>query len=168
MPEAKRNQVLDAMGAINQDLKTADEAVDEFSDNKIKQKEIEYRTGAPSATGGSNNVKEKINDTENKPGVSGEERKGEEPKQKEPVAEPSQEEVSPSGVVQEEQAKVKPSMFEDYGKIKKIKNPQEKKAAIDEFNATHNNMYKRAESIDKNFNGIFRSLNKLNLVKKEC
>jgi hypothetical protein len=168
MPEAKRNQVLDAMGAINQDLKTADEAVDEFSDNKIKQKEIEYRTGAPSATGGSNNVKEKINDTENKPGVSGEERKGEEPKQKEPVAEPSQEEVSPSGVVQKEQAKVKPSMFEDYGKIKKIKNPQDKKAAIDEFNATHNNMYKRAESIDKNFNGIFRSLNKLNLVKKEC
>lgn len=286
MPEAKRNQVLDAMGAVNRDLKTADEAVDEFSDNKIKQKEIVYRTGAPSATGGAKITRETINDTENKQGVSGEERKGEEPKQAEPVAEPSQEAVSPSGVVQEEQAevkrvykaeqiaktlggkvvgsatkkgaipndfdiylenkidwkdmrdkmeslgyksfgsspvvetngkkfegkdqrafhfvdskgqkvdvfqeetnedfskrmreqsalaeaqrnkaKVKPSMFEDYGKIKNIKNPQEKKAAIDEFNATHNNQYKRAESIDKNFNGIFRSLEKNNLVKKEC
>lgn len=171
MPEAKKNQVLDAMGAITQDLKKAEDAVDEFADNKLKQQEIVYRTGAPSATGGGKTTKEKINDTENKQGASGEERVGEEPKQAEPVAEPSKEETRPSGVVQEEQGKaeeVKASMFEDYGKIKKIKNPQEKKAAIDEFNATHNNMYKRAESIDKNFNGIFRSLNKLNLVKKEC
>jgi hypothetical protein len=42
-------------------------------------------------------------DKENKPGVSGEERKGEEPVKEQPIVETGKEEVSPSGVVQEEQ-----------------------------------------------------------------
>jgi GNAT superfamily N-acetyltransferase len=48
-------------------------------------------------------TKAEENDKENKPGVSGEERKGEEPVKEQPVSETGQEEVSPSGVVQEEQ-----------------------------------------------------------------
>jgi hypothetical protein len=42
-------------------------------------------------------------DKENKPGVSGEERKGEEPVKEQPVSETGKEEASPSGVVQKEQ-----------------------------------------------------------------
>lgn len=43
-------------------------------------------------------------------GIPSEERKGEEPIETEPVAETGKEEVSPSGVVQEEQEKVKPNI----------------------------------------------------------
>jgi hypothetical protein len=42
-------------------------------------------------------------DKENKPGISGEERKGEEPVKEQPIVETGKEEASPSGVVQEEQ-----------------------------------------------------------------
>jgi len=53
-------------------------------------KKIKLENGSP-----------KIYDTKNKQGVSGKERKVEEPKQAEPVAEPGKETPSPSGVVQE-------------------------------------------------------------------
>jgi hypothetical protein len=51
--------------------------------------------------------------TKDQAGIPGEERKGEEPVQAEPVTETSQEEVSPSGVVQEEQ-KVSQKEIDDY------------------------------------------------------
>lgn len=89
LPEDKRRQVDDLLSSLQSDIHTAQNATEEYSDDKLEEQE--------------NKNKAEGNDKENKPGVSSEEREGEKPKQAEPVTETGQEEASPSGVVQEEQ-----------------------------------------------------------------
>jgi hypothetical protein len=76
-------------------------------------------------------------DKENKPGVSGEERKGEEPVKEQPIVETGKEEASPSGVVQKEQEVTKSeiekiqeeidSYDEEYNNLVDLVNKEERK-----------------------------------------
>lgn len=92
LPAEKRRQVDDLLSSLQSDIHTAQTAAEEYADDKLEEQE--------------NKNKVEGNDKENKPRVSSEEREGEKPKQAESITETSQEEVSPSGVVQEEQAVV--------------------------------------------------------------
>lgn len=89
LPEAKRRQVDDLLSSIQSDMHTAENATEEYADDKLEEQE--------------NKRKAEGNDKENKQGVSSEVGEGEKPQQTESITETSQEEVSPSGVVQEEQ-----------------------------------------------------------------
>lgn len=94
MPEAERTQVNAALSEIRSALTDADEAVNEFVDNKEKQKEI--------------NQKIEEYDRQDQAGVSGEVAEGQELVEGQPVTEAGKEAPSPSGMVQktrQEQAK---------------------------------------------------------------
>jgi hypothetical protein len=129
-------------------------------------------------------------DKENEQGIPGEERKGEEPKQAEPVAETSQEEVSPSGVVQEEQEVVEPAPapvaetettvpemgttepttgnpFTELESTKSLKGTAKTKAVKD-LKQKYGEDYNRISKIDTNFASIVRDLEKNNLIEKDC
>lgn len=155
------------------------------------------------------------NDQENKQGVSSEERVGEKPVEEQSVVETSQEEVSPSGVVQEEQVqgegldngdkKLKrprtsripvaketivteetpvaeevkveetkapeaPSTanpFEELSAAKALKGTA-KTNAVKEIKAKYGEDYNRISKIDTNFASIVKSLEKNNLINKDC
>jgi len=94
LPANKRRQVDDLLSSIQSDVNTAQNATSEYADDKLEEQE--------------NRNKAEANDKEDKKGVSGEEREGEKPEQAESITETSQEEVSPSGVVQEEQTVTSP------------------------------------------------------------
>jgi hypothetical protein len=127
-------------------------------------------------------------DKENEQGIPGEEQKGEEPKQAEPVAEASQEEVSPSGVVQEEQTVVEPAPvaeaettvpemgttepttdnpFTELESTKGLKGTAKTKAVKD-LKQKYGEDYNRISKIDTNFASIVRDLEKNNLIEKDC
>jgi hypothetical protein len=174
MPEDKRRQVDQVLSQLKSDINKGQQAANNYAET-MNQRE---------------DVKEKVDkdDKENKPGVSSEERVGEELVKEQPVAETSEETISPSGVVQEEQVKVEevtpeqeivaetnaplePSesdMFNDLQSIGEIKNPAEKRRAIDEFNAKYDGQYKRMSKIDTNFGSIVRNLKKNNLINIDC
>ena len=180
MPEDKRKQVDQVLSQLKSDINKGQQAASNYAET-MNQRE---------------SVKEKINkdDKENKPGVSSEERVGEKPVEEQPITETSEEEVSPSGVVQEEQvttekpatteevtpeeeviaetnAPLEPSesdMFNDLQSISEIKNPAEKRMAIKEFDAKYDGQYKRMSKIDTNFGSIVRNLKKNNLINIDC
>jgi hypothetical protein len=129
-------------------------------------------------------------DKENEQGIPGEERKGEEPKQAEPVVEASQEEVSPSGVVQEEQEVVEPAPtpvaetettvpemgttepttgnpFTELESTKSLKGTAKTKA-VKALKQKYGPDYNRISKIDTNFASIVRDLEKNNLIEKDC
>jgi hypothetical protein len=89
LPEGKRRQVDDLLSSLQSDINTAHNATEEYADDKLEEQE--------------NKKKAEGNDKENEQRVPGEKREGEKPQQTESITETSQEEVSPSGVVQEEQ-----------------------------------------------------------------
>jgi hypothetical protein len=89
LPEGKRRQVDDLLSSLQSDIHTAQNATEEYADDKLEEQE--------------NKSKVERNDKENKQGVPSEVGEGQKPQQTESVTETSQEEVSPSGVVQEEQ-----------------------------------------------------------------
>lgn len=90
----KKAAIIKVLAEINNDINTAKNAKDEFVSNKLEQESIEKTA--------------KEDDKKDKTGVSGEVAKGEESIQAEPIVGASQEEVSPSGVVQEKPTEVKP------------------------------------------------------------
>jgi hypothetical protein len=102
LPEEKKAQVMKIISDIQSDLNSAEESVNEFISNKEAQDVIDKEIVAED-----NKIKDY--DTENKPGVSGEVAKGQEPVQAEPTVGTSQEATSPSGVVQETPTEVKPN-----------------------------------------------------------
>ena len=180
MPEDKRKQVDQVLSQLKSDMNKGQQAANNYADTMTQRED----------------VKEKVDkdDKENKPGVSGEERVGEKPVEEQPVTEGGKETPSPSGVVQEEQVQVEevtpkeeltpeqevvaetnaplePSesdMFNDLQSISEIKNPAEKRRAIEEFNAKYDGQYKRMSKIDTNFGSIVRNLKKNNLINIDC
>ena len=80
---------------------------------KAKTRKTKKEKAAESAFTAPVEINLNENDQKNEEGLSGEVGEGQEPKQAEPVAETSQEEVSPSGVVQEEQAVEEAPVEED-------------------------------------------------------
>lgn len=180
MPEDKRKQVDQVLSQLKSDMNKGQQAANNYAETMAQREDVKEKIGK--------------DDKENKPGVSGEERVGEKPVEEQPVIETSQEEVSPSGVVQEEQVKVEkvapkeeltpeeeivaetnaplePSesdMFNDLQSINEIKNPADKRIAIEEFNAKYDGQYKRMSKIDTNFGSIVRNLKKNNLINIDC
>ena len=174
MPEDKRRQVDQVLSQLKSDMNKGQQAANNYAETMAQRED----------------VKEKVDkdDKENKPRVSGEERVGEKPVEEQPVVEGGKETPSPSGVVQEEQVQVEevtpeeeivaetnaplePSesdMFNDLQSISEIKNPAEKRRAIEEFNAKYDGQYKRMSKIDTNFGSIVRNLKKNNLINIDC
>jgi hypothetical protein len=95
-------------------------------------------------------------DKEDQAGIPGEERKGEEPIETQPVAEPGQEEVSPSGVVQEEE-KVSQEEIDD--EIRNIRTESDR-ARTDLSNKVKSLMDKRDALYRQREKSIFFTKNK--------
>jgi hypothetical protein len=125
-------------------------------------------------------------------GVSSEVREGQEPVQAEPIVEAGKEEVSPGGVVQEEQEvklnenlpkveiegevveeKAVPtaeaeSMFTEATEIGNIKKPVEKREAQKAFEEKHGVPHQKVSDINRNFEGITKKLQKQGLIEIDC
>lgn len=106
-----RNKYFELINQNEDLLDNADmEIVDQTEEGKgkttnVNEKAEELANKAKQRKANRKKAKEQ-NDKENKQGVSSEVREGQEPIQTQPVTEPGQEEISPSGVVQEEQKQV--------------------------------------------------------------
>ena len=114
LPPEERRQVDVIIEAIGDDLERGDDVVREFAENKEKQLGVEQT------------IQE--NDKKDEEGVSGQVGEGQESVEGQPVAEPSQEATSPSGVVQEGQGQAEVTPTTETTEAPKPAKPQKIKA----------------------------------------
>jgi hypothetical protein len=128
---------------------------------------------------------------ENKSRVSSEVGEGQEPIETQPITETSQEEISPSGMVQEEQTEVTPTEeivteetitptaevtteapitneFDELAEINKMTSPTKKNKAMKAFNEKYGEKATRISEIDSKFTSIVNKLESQNIIKKKC
>jgi hypothetical protein len=130
-------------------------------------------------------------DKQDEQGISSEVGEGQEPIETEPVTEPSQEEVSSGGMVQEEQTEVTPTEevtteetitptaeltteapvtneFDELADINKMTSPAKKNKAMKAFNEKYGEKATRISEIDSKFTSIVSKLESQNIIKKKC
>ena len=127
---------------------------------------------APSTTETVEPINTEVNDQENQTGLPSQVGEGQEFVEEQPVVETSQEEVSPSGVVQEEQVQIEEAPetanpFEELSAAKGLKGTA-KTNAVKEIKTKYGEDYNRISKIDTNFARIVKELEKNNLINKDC
>ena len=173
---------------IQERMKELDESQQSLPNNELNRVNKEIQAIVTSTE--EKIKKQEENVTEDEQGVSGEIGEGQEPIETQPIAETSEEEVSPSGMVQEEQTEITPTEeittteevketpevvtetkttneFDELSSINSM-SPAKKVKAMKAFNEKYGDKVERITKIDSKFTSIVNKLESNNIIKKKC
>ena len=186
MPEDKRKQVDQVLSELKSDINKGQQAANSYAETMTQREKTKTKAeendkeNKPGVSGeervGEKPVEEQPVTEASKEEVSPsgvvqeeqvqvEEVTPEEPSNVEEVKTPEEE------IVAQTNPTLEPSesdMFNDLQSISEIKNPIDKRRAIQEFDAKYDGQYKRMSKIDANFGSIVRNLKQNNLINIDC
>jgi hypothetical protein len=173
---------------IQERMKELDESQQNLPNNELNRVNKDIQTIVASTE--EKLKKQEENVTEDEQGVSGEVGEGQEPIETQPVVETSQEEVSPGGMVQEEQTEITPTEeittteevketpevvaetkstneFDELANINSM-SPTKKVKAMKAFNEKYGDKVERITKIDSKFTSIVNKLESNKIITKKC